>query len=507
MNFWFIARGLIPALIFLALIFLYLAINNSGDYENYTNLVTEYSVLNPDAASTILGLRLCLDKIYSNFFDSNDYIDKFTACVKRAFSNLKFDEFKMGRFDEIKKFFPLNPQFDQSQCIWLTIGIGGDTQVEKEFKEKYPRCSVYGIEASPDQYADFKKYGTIIPYGVAAETGSFSLTVREGVQYNKKDIKVLSMVDVLDRFIGQRIVHYMTIDIEGFEYSILEQLLEGKLLSRQGIVFCQIDAELHDSRADKPDPIEEFLNKYNSPTSHYIPIFTSKFLKHQKVMEEGRILGDLKSRIPPVETKPQTVEDVNFSRMKCKICIQYTRCRRYGGLVCAACADFQILKCQSCRFKKCFQVGMKADRVKASSPKSSDDESDTVTAPIEFVIFAQALENLVEACTDDSEGTLRYLKEETSEVLQKALARFTQTYNVTDLSRRTRSWSLILYRSNVKREELPLLFQLTVIHFSYIYYNFFDGSIRQKLGTIIKSGFRFQELESICKEIISTLDM
>ncbi|KAE9548464.1 hypothetical protein FO519_008325 [Halicephalobus sp. NKZ332] len=217
--------------------------------------------------------------------------------------------------------------------------------------------------------------------------------------------------------------------------------------------------------------------------------------------------------------------------MKCDICIQYTGCRRYGGLACAACAaffrrnvlqpksllcknfdscgieNFQILKCQSCRFKKCFQVGMKADRVKASSPKSSDDESDTVAAPIEFVIFAQALENLVEVCKGDSEGTLRYLKEETSEVLQKALARFTQTYSVTDLSRRTRSWSLILYRSNVKREELPLLFQLTVIHFSYIYYNFFDGSIRQKLGTVVESAFRFQELESICKEIISKISM
>lgn len=169
--------------------------------------------------------------------------------------------------------------------------------------------------------------------------------------------------------------------------------------------------------------------------------------------------------------------------------------------------DFQILKCQSCRFKKCFQVGMKADRVKPSSPKSSDDELDNLTTPIEFLVFSQVLENLVEICKEDPEGTLKYLKEESPELLQKASIKFAQSYTLTDFSKTTRSWSLILYRSNVKQEELPLLFQLTIIHFSYMFYNFFDGAARQKLSSAIESAFRFQELESICKKLVSKISV
>ena len=52
------------------------------------------------------------------------------------------------------------------------------------------------------------------------------------------------MAEILDKFVGSRIVHYMTIDIEGFEYPILEGLMRGKLLAEQGIVFCQVSAVL-----------------------------------------------------------------------------------------------------------------------------------------------------------------------------------------------------------------------------------------------------------------------
>ena len=72
----------------------------------------------------------------------------------------------MGRYDEDKVFVPMNSNYDKNSCNWLTVGIGGDTNVEKEFKEKYPRCKIYGVEASPDQYLNFNDYGVVIPYGV-----------------------------------------------------------------------------------------------------------------------------------------------------------------------------------------------------------------------------------------------------------------------------------------------------------------------------------------------------
>jgi hypothetical protein len=78
----------------------------------------------------------------------------------------------MGRFGEIKYFLPLNDGDDNiswspsHKCTFLTIGIGGDWHVEKEFSLKYPHCKIYGIEPSADQTAGFDKYGTVIPVAV-----------------------------------------------------------------------------------------------------------------------------------------------------------------------------------------------------------------------------------------------------------------------------------------------------------------------------------------------------
>ena len=83
------------------------------------------------------------------------------------------DKFRMGRFGEDKVFLPLKSSFPQNECNWITVGIGGDDQVERLFKEKYPDCRVFGVEASPDQYAHFDIYGTVIPFGV----GGFQILV------------------------------------------------------------------------------------------------------------------------------------------------------------------------------------------------------------------------------------------------------------------------------------------------------------------------------------------
>jgi hypothetical protein len=73
----------------------------------------------------------------------------------------------MGRFGEVKYFLPMREHVtNENNCTWLTIGIGGDDQVEKEFKRKYPHCQVYGVEPSDDQYAQFEKYGRVLPIAV-----------------------------------------------------------------------------------------------------------------------------------------------------------------------------------------------------------------------------------------------------------------------------------------------------------------------------------------------------
>ena len=117
-------------------------------------------------------------------------------------------------------------------------------------------------------------------YFSAIEKDSTDLMMRS--EHTTQDIKVLEMADILDRFIGQRTVHYLTINVEGYEYSIFDEI-DRKILSRQGIVFCQIDAEFRHFWSEKAEAIEKLFNRFNSPTSHYIPIFTTRSLERQKV--------------------------------------------------------------------------------------------------------------------------------------------------------------------------------------------------------------------------------
>lgn len=72
------------------------------------------------------------------------------------------------------------------------------------------------------------------------KSGSFNLTIRKNTSYKHEKVKVLALSDLLDKFVKTRFIQYMTIDIEGFEFGILEELLTGKELHKQGIVFCQV---------------------------------------------------------------------------------------------------------------------------------------------------------------------------------------------------------------------------------------------------------------------------
>uniref|UniRef100_A0A914QJN8 Uncharacterized protein n=1 Tax=Panagrolaimus davidi TaxID=227884 RepID=A0A914QJN8_9BILA len=111
-------------------------------------------------------LRECINYVNQLEISSENFVEFYRQCVKSFTPKIEFDTLYMGRFFEYKTFLPLKPSFEQKECKWLTIGIGGTSFAEKNFKEKYPGCLVYGIEPSPDQYENFTDYGTVIPYGV-----------------------------------------------------------------------------------------------------------------------------------------------------------------------------------------------------------------------------------------------------------------------------------------------------------------------------------------------------
>uniref|UniRef100_A0A914ZB09 Methyltransferase FkbM domain-containing protein n=1 Tax=Panagrolaimus superbus TaxID=310955 RepID=A0A914ZB09_9BILA len=201
-----------------------------------------YSHLKTSNYNDILfSYRQCLQKIYDKNHEPNSYILEYRQCVVENIDT-NFEKFRMGRLNEDKVFLPMKSTFIQQKCIWLTVGIGGDDKVEELFKKKYPACQIFGIEAESSQYANFDKYGTIIPYGVGVKNETTELILRTKTNYKQTKVEVLALPYLLDKFVQARQIHYMTIDIEGFEFGILEALLPQNKLYKENIVFCQVIA-------------------------------------------------------------------------------------------------------------------------------------------------------------------------------------------------------------------------------------------------------------------------
>ena len=120
----------------------------------------------------IQRFRECVETGYDKSSTDTEYFKYFEDCLQDL-PRTQVDAFNMGRFGEKKIFLPMRSGYDQSNCVWVTVGIGGDDLVEKMFKERYPGCKLFGVEASPDQYAGFEKYGTVIPHGVGKFLGDF----------------------------------------------------------------------------------------------------------------------------------------------------------------------------------------------------------------------------------------------------------------------------------------------------------------------------------------------
>jgi hypothetical protein len=109
--------------------------------------------------------------------DKLDLWKNFTAitesCIAKhsKLTDSNFFQLNMGRFGESKNFLPMSDSFlnnNLTDCYWLTIGIGGDSEVEKEMNAAFPKCKIFGVEPSPEQAGDFGKYGTVIPLAIGS---------------------------------------------------------------------------------------------------------------------------------------------------------------------------------------------------------------------------------------------------------------------------------------------------------------------------------------------------
>uniref|UniRef100_A0A914PPU6 Methyltransferase FkbM domain-containing protein n=1 Tax=Panagrolaimus davidi TaxID=227884 RepID=A0A914PPU6_9BILA len=142
------------------------------------------------------------------------------------------DKIFNGVGDERKVFLPLAEDFPEEECTWLTIGIGGSKTAEEKFHKIYPKCKIYGAE--PGNAGKFADVGTLISNGVGIEDGEIELSVFENKKYTVVKRKVISLTNLLDNYPHSRTLHYLTIDIEGYEHIILAELVGSGKFAKDG---------------------------------------------------------------------------------------------------------------------------------------------------------------------------------------------------------------------------------------------------------------------------------
>lgn len=93
----------------------------------------------------------------------NNCISEYVNTNNLEFLYLNVYQNKSEGLNETKAF--LRFKKIPTNCLWLTIGIGGETRAEKELLEQYPNCRLFGIEAG-EKTGDFIKYGNIISLAI-----------------------------------------------------------------------------------------------------------------------------------------------------------------------------------------------------------------------------------------------------------------------------------------------------------------------------------------------------
>ena len=116
---------------------------------------------------------------YFKFYEEFAYCIDLHIPIKQA----EMEMVEIGLNREKKVYLPLVDGFPQSECRWLTIGIGGSTKGEQYFKEKYPECSFFG--ADPGSTLNYASIGKVYPFGVGkCPMTWFSGTSEQGLSGN-----------------------------------------------------------------------------------------------------------------------------------------------------------------------------------------------------------------------------------------------------------------------------------------------------------------------------------
>lgn len=199
----------------------------------------------------------------------------------RSFRDFRFRSFYWlltRRFQGLERLggtctWTINPAELGPSSTVLCAGAGNDISFEKALIERFG-CRVILLDPSPTGKATFGRdlisdpaLLSFLPYGLAGEDGTFSFTAPEDPAEGSfsatrrsgnhaLDLECKSVPTLMAQ-LGWKRIDLLKMDIEGFEYGVLESLDQNKIDVRQ------ICVEFHHGagfRATRSDTIKAILN-------------------------------------------------------------------------------------------------------------------------------------------------------------------------------------------------------------------------------------------------------
>ncbi|KAF5365003.1 hypothetical protein D9757_011434 [Collybiopsis confluens] len=126
----------------------------------------------------------------------------------------------------------------EPDCVVYSFGISGDSTFESELLQNTDHCKIWGYDFSVGGFADdipkSERWRTNFqPYGLAGKDSAPSA-----------DPKMYSLQSLMDMN-GHDHIDLLKIDIEGWEFEALEELIKPYLVSGKPLPFAQLQLEMH----------------------------------------------------------------------------------------------------------------------------------------------------------------------------------------------------------------------------------------------------------------------
>ncbi|CAD6190604.1 unnamed protein product [Caenorhabditis auriculariae] len=166
--------------------------------------------------------------------------------------------------DEFK--FHLFNQTDKNPSYVVTLGVGWDVKAEELLKGLLPNGSLFfgadPIYAKNDEL--FSKIGQFYPIAVGNETKvsqAYVMPPEKKGWYVFQTMVHIDIITFLKKLVAQNFVDQLLMDNEGPEYDIIPMMGVNREFDDNGLVVCQINAEIHSGHPNHMERLQTMFQQ------------------------------------------------------------------------------------------------------------------------------------------------------------------------------------------------------------------------------------------------------